>query len=270
MSNLKTKTVILIVSILLLPVLAGCGKDKTEVKTIAVVNGEPVYLEDFKREVALRVRRNPSFKVTPDTLDEVLDLIIDKKLIIQEAVKNRLAEKDRFLDTITAFWEQTLIRDFIDYKNSESGPPARVAESEVAEYYDKLKTKATFRIARRSEREDIDILMKRAERGEEIEWDTTVSLSYEEVPSVTLSKAFDLAPGQMGVFEEGYMYYLVYVVSKEPVQVPPLEEARSRIEEKIRQIRRQQAFNGWLEAKRSSSDIKIDKGVFLEASGGGE
>ena len=260
----------MIVSILLLPVLAGCGGDKREGKTIATVNGEPVYLEDFKREVALRVRQNPSFKVTPDTLDEVLDLIIDKKLIIQEAVNKRLAEKDRFLNTIKAFWEQTLIRDFIDYKNNESGSLGRVTESEISEYYDKLKTKATFRIAGRAEKEDIDILMKRAERGEEIEWDTTVSLSYEEVPSVTLSKAFDLAPGQMGIFEEGYMHYLIYVVSEEPVPVPPLEEARSRIEKKIRQIRRQRAFNDWLEAKRSSSDIKINKGVLMETSGGGE
>jgi len=266
MRNLKTKAAVLALILLVLPALSGCGGDKDTGKTLAVVNGEPIYLDDFKREVALRLRQNPSFKVTPDTLDEVLDLIISKKLIIQEAVEKRLAEKERFLNTIKSFWEQTLIRDFIDYKNSEAELPLSVTESEIREYYEKLKTRATFNIAKRVDREDIDILMKRVERGEAIEWDTTVSLSYEEVPSATLSNAFDLAPGQMGIFEEGYMYYLIYVVSKEPMPVPSLEEAYARIEEKIRQVKQQQAFNEWLKAKKSASDIKIHKDVLREAS----
>lgn len=263
---LRNKAVTAIICLLGLFLLSGCSKVE-QGKALATVNGEPVYLKDFKRELALKVRQNPSFKVSPSTLDEILDLLINKKLIIQDAMKENLAEKEKFLNTITVFWEQTLIRDFIEYKNSLTAYPVSATDREIKDYYEKLKVRATFNITKRLKKEDIEILMKRVGNGESIDWDATVSLSYEEVPSETLSKAFDLSPGQMGIFEEGYMYYLIYVVSKEPVPIPSMEEVYPRIEENIRQVKQQRAFSEWLKNKRNNSDIKINKEVLQEVGG---
>lgn len=264
MPNSRNKTRFLIPFILVIFIFGGCAKSRPSGKIVAAVNGEPIYLKDFKQELALRVKQNPAFKISPNTLNEMLDIIIDKKLIIQEAAKRKLAEEERFVDTIRAFWEQTLIRDFVDYKNKETEKLSYVTDSEVEKYYGKLKTRTTFKVAKRTRKEDIELLRERAERGEVIEWDTTVSLSYEEIPSETLSKAFDLSPGQMGIFEEGYMYYLVYVVNREPISVPPLNEVYPRIKEKIRQRKQQEAFDDWLVDKRKESDIKIYTEVIRE------
>jgi len=266
MPNLKIKAKFLALFILGIFILSGCAKAKSPEKFVATVNGKPVYLKDFKRELALRVKQNPSLKITPNTLNEILDMIIDKNIIIQEAMEKRLAEEARFVDTIKAFWEQTLIRDFIDYKNRETENLLYVTDKEIQDYYEKLKTRTTFNIAKRKSKQDIDALMEKLKSGENIEWDTTASLSYEEVPSEILSKAFELPLGQTGVFEEGYMYYLVSVVNKEPIEVPSLKEIYPDIKEKIGRRKQQQAFNEWLNDERRESNIKINKDILQEVN----
>ena len=95
MANLRIKIKFLTLFIIGVFILSGCAKIKSSDKVIATVNGEPIYLKEFKRELALRVKQDPSFKISSDTFNELLEAMIDKKLIIQEAMKKRLAEKDR-------------------------------------------------------------------------------------------------------------------------------------------------------------------------------
>ena len=79
--------------ILIVFLLAGCGKAMKPVakkpadKIIATVNGEPIYNKDVKEALALRLKNNPSFKVTPNTLKEQIDLIIDERLALQHKEK---------------------------------------------------------------------------------------------------------------------------------------------------------------------------------------
>ncbi len=73
--------------------LAGCGKakpiaEKPADKIIATVNGEPVYNKDLKQALALRLKNNPSFKVTPNTLKEQINLVIDERLALQHKERN--------------------------------------------------------------------------------------------------------------------------------------------------------------------------------------
>lgn len=264
--NSRNNILFLALFVLGIFVFFGCAKGGPSKEIIATVNGEPLYLKDFKKELALRVKQNPSFRITPHTLDEMLDMVINRKLIIQEATSIQLAEEERFINTIKAFWEQTLIRDFIDYKNRETERLLDVRDSEIKDYYEKLKTRATFNIVKRTRKQDIEALMQEIKDGGGIEWDTTVSLSYEEIPSAILAKAFDLAPGQMGIFEEGYMHYLVYVVAKEPISIPSFKEAYPRIKKKIKQRKQQQALSEWLKDKKDKSDIEINTDILREAN----
>ena len=80
--------------LLVMFLLAGCGKAMKPVakkpadKIIATVNGEPIYNKDLKLSLALRLKNNPSFKVTPNTLKEQIDLIIDERLALQHKEKS--------------------------------------------------------------------------------------------------------------------------------------------------------------------------------------
>ncbi len=113
----------------------GCAK-KPQGKVIATINGNPIYVKDLNREIALSFRRNPMFKVSPQTLENQLNILIDRRLLIQEARKKNLDRTDRFVNTIKAFWEQTLIRDLMAYKNKELGEIAPQEEKDKKELLD--------------------------------------------------------------------------------------------------------------------------------------
>lgn len=74
--------------ILVIFLILGCGKTKPVStapadKVIATVNGEPIYLKDFKLALALRIKDDPSFKVTPNTLNEQIDTLVVERLRLQ-------------------------------------------------------------------------------------------------------------------------------------------------------------------------------------------
>lgn len=140
--SLKHKALILLLPIVFCSTvfLPGCGKrdtfDKKDV--IAYVNKEPILESELKRDIALRVRQDPMFKVTPETESEMLDNIINRKLLCQNAMEKGMAREPKFVNTIKSFWEQTLIRDFIDYKQKEFAEYTFVTEDEIKNYYDNL------------------------------------------------------------------------------------------------------------------------------------
>lgn len=129
--------------LLIILIFSGCSKQpfaskKPAEKVLATVNREPIYLRDFKRELAIRSKQDPSFKITPETLKEQIDIMVNRRLVIQEAMKKKLAEEDRFVNTIRTFWEQTLIRDFVDYKNKEFENYVYVTDAEIKDFYNKI------------------------------------------------------------------------------------------------------------------------------------
>ncbi len=235
--------------------LAGCGSGSGGTKAVATVNGRPVYLSEFKKEIAVRARQNPSFTASKSELLDLLDMIIDKKLIIDEAVREDLARRRRFADTIKTFWEQTLIRDFIDYKNEQIAGEIYITDAELHDYYNRMSLRKTFRVLRFEDKARAEQMMQG--EPEAIGWDTTVSFSYEELPSEALARAFLLPVGDMGVFAEGYNYYLVQVAGKEEVEVPPFQEVREKIRRRLLRKKEQDAFSEWLKSKRAGSVVTV-------------
>jgi hypothetical protein len=128
-----------VLTILALVFLTGCGsKEAGKKEIVAYVNREPVLASELNRAIALKVRQDPAFRVTPEARAEMLDIIINRKLIIQKAMEAGLARQDKFVNTIKSFWEQTLVRDFIEYKQKAFGDYTFATEGEIKSYYDNL------------------------------------------------------------------------------------------------------------------------------------
>ena len=165
--------------------LTGCSFGKTDDTVIATVNGQPLYLKELKRELAIKVRQNPSLGVNKKTLDDITGTLVDKHLILQEATRKGMTKEQKFADTIKAFWEQALIRDFIEYRNRQVEPDIFVTDKEVEDHYEELQ--------------------------------------------------------------------------KQGAELPPLEDIREPLRERIGQIKKLQAFEGWLDDKRRKSEIRINE-----------
>jgi len=117
----------------------GCARKTDDTTVVATVNGKPIYLKELKRELSNRARQNPALDISDRTLDEIMDNLIKRQIIIQEAMENKMAEDPEFADTIQVYWEQTLIRNFVDYKNKELERYIFVTDKEIGDYYENLK-----------------------------------------------------------------------------------------------------------------------------------
>src|SRR4030066_1581304 len=138
-NDVKTfRALCIILSVLLIPVITSCGK-KQHKDAVATVNGAPVSLQEFQKELAIYANRTPDFKLNAGSVEEHLNMVIDKQLMIQEAMKMNLAEDKRFLETIKRFWEQTLIRELIDARSREWSGRLIVTEDEIVSYDQEIK-----------------------------------------------------------------------------------------------------------------------------------
>jgi len=242
--------------------LSGCGNKNSGGKkeVVAYVNKEPIYLSDVKRELAMRAKLDPTFTITPEIEKKQLDQMIDKKIVTQEAMKKGLAREDRFVTTIKDFWEQTLVRDFLDIKRRDFQDYLFVTNEEVKEYYDNLSKKVTLRFFRSdSKKAAEDALDKYKKDRDAALWRILGPLGYEDLASQAIRDAFSMDRGSMGIFEEDPYFYVVEVIDIERKQIDPLDGMKAQIEKQLIVMKEQRLFEDWLKTKRKRSNIKIFK-----------
>ena len=165
----RSRTLFVILSVLLIPIITSCGKQEQHKDTVATVNGASVSLQEFQKELAIYANRNPDFKLNAGSVEEHLNMVIDKQLMIQEAMKMGLAEDERFLETIKRFWEQTLIRELIDAKSSEWRDKLFVTEDEILGYYQNVKPGLTPSPLLKDVREEIRLSLLEQKRQKAME-----------------------------------------------------------------------------------------------------
>lgn len=251
--------------VFLLLLLVSCRAEVAEKDVVARVNGEAVTLKELQHEVSLRARQYPSVKITPAVMRAQLDSMIERKLLVQEATKMGLAEKEDFVQTMRRYWEHTLIRELIDERSSETGKYAVATEEELERYYGNLGYRVTFKAIRAPDAKSAEgirraFTVEGTMPGEEI----IGPLGYGDIASGGLKDVFEMDVGATLVFEEGGAHIVAGVVSKEPVPVKPYEELREEIKARIMEQKREQAHEEWLRDLRSRSSIEIN----LEALGG--
>lgn len=91
---------------------AGCSKVQPNKDVLLKINGYSMTSGDFQDEM-LSI---PAFRLGKMTKDEILEDIIQKKLLIQEAQKEGLDKGASFMKTIEHFWEQGLLRAIVEKK----------------------------------------------------------------------------------------------------------------------------------------------------------
>ncbi len=237
---------------------SGCdAKPSAKADAVAVVNGTAIDKQEFEKELTLRAAQDPSFKMTPETLADQLDMMINRKLLIEEAIHRKLSEDDRFKTSIRIFWEQTLIRLLMDHLSKEF-EPAPSSEGEIKDYYSKLAYKVSLEIKRNKDHSLIKNLLLSANKGEPVEWDERIGpVTFDELNSSLLEQAFELNQGGYGVYEEAGISYLIHVTAKEAVTPPALESIRDKIQGKIKLRKQADAFENWFKEKKQKADIKL-------------
>ena len=158
---------LILAALVFLPGCAARGNEETT--PIATVNGKPIYLKELRREISNRARQDPTLKVDGKMLDDLVDNLIKRQLIVQEAMDKKMAEEQGFVDTIKAFWEQTLIRDFVNRKNEELERYVFVTDGEVELYYESIAEKSSSLPPLEEIRDKLKDAITRKKKTEELE-----------------------------------------------------------------------------------------------------
>ncbi|MBI5193890.1 MAG: SurA N-terminal domain-containing protein [Nitrospirae bacterium] len=252
------------VFLILIMFISACGGEKNREQAVASVNKSPILLKEFQKELAVNSRRDHAFKLTSRVIEEQLELMIDKKLMIQEAARMGLAEDERFIETIRTFWEQTLIRDLIEAKTKEWNDRLFVTEDEIQEQYNRLQHKLTLRLVEGIDKKNTDVIKNKMLKGEEIKGEETIGpLTYETagmgLEEDVLNKAYDMNAGEVRVIEEmDGRITVIKVLNKESVPVPPLKDLHDRIKEFVLEQKKHESIEEWLRGIKKTASISIN------------
>ncbi|MCX5679891.1 MAG: hypothetical protein NTZ95_04465 [Candidatus Omnitrophica bacterium] len=239
--------------------LSACAKSKALDKDIiAYVNKDPIYKSDLKRDIALRAKFDPEFKLTPESESEQLDAMIDRKIIVQYAMEKGLAREERFVATIRTIWEHTLIRDFIEYKKKQLQDYLFATNEDIKKYYDNMSYKVTFKVFKSRNKSIEDAAYAKYLKDKDTSsWQVVGPIGYDDVGPIPLLDAFEMGEGEVGRFADEPSYYIIEVSKKEKVEIVPLETIKGEVEKRVVSMEEKRLFEEWLKEEKKASKITI-------------
>lgn len=241
--------------------LIACGTgDKGKGETVATVNGSPIALREFQKEVSTVQKRDPNMKLTEEAIEHQLHTVIDKKLMVQEAVKKGLSQDEKFLDTLKEFWEQTLIRELVNAKSREWSERLFVTDEEVKAHYKRVGTRLFLRLVDAENKDRAEEAKAALARGSFDRAEALGPLLIEDARLATpLYAAFDLSEGETALFPGRDDFLVVRVIKKERIPAPPLTTVYAAIKESLLEQKKEKALEDWLEELKSTAKIEITK-----------
>ena len=129
----------MLISVLFL-YLSGCARDQDEnVTVLAEINDYQLTLKDFETQLASNLEFERDFKLTQKAKKQFLDNLIEKELLLQEAMKLNLDRNKKFIAAIERYWEATLIKNLMELKGKEITESTYVSQKEIEARYDEMK-----------------------------------------------------------------------------------------------------------------------------------
>lgn len=118
--------------------ITGCAKKPDKSQIIAQVNNYQVTINDFCQEAAM--------SIPTASKEQVLQDIIAKELLLQQAQKMDLDKDKSFMKEIENYWKQALIKRVITKKGDEFLAASEASDDEVKTEYNRMKQESDGRV----------------------------------------------------------------------------------------------------------------------------
>lgn len=103
--------------------ITGCVKEPDKNQIVAQINNYAVTIEDFKHEAGM--------SISGVSKELILQDIVTKELLLQEAQKMGLDKNKAFMKEIEDYWKQSLIKRLINIKGAEFLAAVRLTDEEA-------------------------------------------------------------------------------------------------------------------------------------------
>nr|WP_275938139.1 peptidylprolyl isomerase [Oryzomonas sagensis] len=286
----STKT---IAAALCIAALFGCQKGSTgsttetkkEGQVVAEVNGSTITTGDFARELKNLPEYLKSMADTPQGRKEMMDTMVIRELILQQAAKDGLDKSPEIAEKLADLKKRLIVESFLKKKVETD---AKVSDEDLKKFYeqnkDKFKTGDQMRASHilvKTEKQAKDILaqIKAGGKFEELAKKNSVDASAAQggdlgwfgkgsmVP-VFEKAALALKEGQVSdVVKSDFGYHIIKLTGKRAAGVRPFEEVKEQIKAAVMPGKQQEVFQKIKDELKKTAKINIKEDV-LNSIGG--
>lgn len=249
--------------------LAGCGaKEKKPGQALASVNGEEITQLQLGEELA---RANVSAAQQEAASKQILEALIDRQLLLNEAAKEKLDRDPKIVQSIERAKALIVAQAYLQKK---VGAPARPSKAEVAEYYQKNPQFFANRkqlnmhelvLATADLTPEVKAASDNAKSLEEVaSWldnhqvkytRTQLSRSTTDLPPELSAKLLSMSKGQLFIIKEGERSMLITITEIKDVPLS-LETAAPQIEQFLFNKKNKEAADAELKRLRAAAKIE--------------
>jgi peptidyl-prolyl cis-trans isomerase C len=273
----------------ILSILAACGcasksadsTRKTEQKgqVLAEVNGTNITTEDFKKEVEILPPYLKPMTETPEGRKEMLDSMIVRELVLQEAQKSGIDKTPAVMDRLEDLKKRVVIEAYWKQKVEEQ---AKISDADIQKFYDQNKEKfrtgdqvRASHILLKSEKEAQDVLAQlkagakfedlarkystdpAGAKGGDLGWFGKGSM----IPEFEKA-AFALKEGQTsGIIKTKFGYHIIRLTGKRSAGILPLAEVKDQIKAALLPERQQEIFKKMREELKKTAKYTVKEDV---------
>lgn len=262
--------------VLLILVAAGCSRKEGPERVVAKINDYTMTADDFNYESKEVLRTGRLLGEVPVTKEDVLDALITKEILLQEAQREGLDKEKDFMKTIELYWEQTLLKKLLIEKSKEIGKRAAVYENEISDCYEKMKDKIRAQVLVFGDERTARKLLNYS--GDVVEYMTAKQDAFQllyTIPSKWYILGEDNTPLEASVFNVdparnrelaniNGKWALILVEERAPNEVAPLSSVKDAIAKRIKAKKERELMNEWIDGLRSKARIRINKNVLEE------
>lgn len=267
---------IFLIPILLIPILflfPGCSKQSEKKEVVAYIGDYEATVDDFNayRERAISI----ALPLTLQQKKKLLDNLIDRQLLIQEAVNDGLDKKADFIKEIEAYWHQSLIKRIVDKKSKEIAGKVKVYKREKEKYLRDVIGKELFAFVlflNNAEEAQVfsglkneDEIRSYIKRKPEALLDSKEGqIQPQDLPFSFMQELYSKQAGEFTrpVKIAATLWMAGYVKSKvDSGVIPEFSKVEGPIEAAIRQQKELEGMESWINELRSGQKIIINEDI---------
>jgi len=258
---------------------------KKEGKVLAEVNSGTITTGDFDRELKNLPEYLKAMADTPQGRKEMLDTMVIRELILQQAAKDGLDKGAEIEEKLQDLRKRLIVESFLKKKVEVE---SKVSDEDMKKFYEQNKDKfksgeqiKASHILLKTEKEAKDILAQLKSGGnfEELAKKSSVDSSSAKggdlgwfgkgsmVPAFEKA-ALALKEGQISeVVKSDFGFHIIKLTGKRPAGIRPFEEVKEQIKGAIMPTKQQEVFQKIKEELKKTAKITIKEDVLNSVGG---